>query len=593
VSVQPSALSRYSPEQVEAYYANRMEAFNLRRSGGGNQYTARCPFHDDNGPSLSLNLATGQFFCHAGSCGTNGTDIHFFEMELLRRESLGLVPEHSVVTDRIVGVLGLAATPIKPMPRRTSGAIPRHKAQAAYTYTDEYGAELWTTYRFVDASGKKSTPKDRPCSCSRNPEAECEPGCVNGRIAGMGDRRVLYNWPKLVASSIAFVTEGEKNADDLWRALSSHVEKSKVIHLGDLRSASFAVTTNPDGAGGWRQDFAKEFQSKTVVKLGDNDEAGRKHDEIICGSVFPFASRVYRLALPDMEEHGDISDYLAKNSVESLIRLFGTPALTRWQPKAQSGTPARRLLEFPSCLAPSAPSERVFWVKDLIEPHSRGMVIAPAKAGKTLAILDLAIALSTGGGWMHFPPCAEKVKTAIISREDGAAMVKGRLRQLATGRGLRLEDLDGGLLVNTEEQSAGFQIDNPKDVEELGDRLRRNEVKMTFIDVLRNIHSADEHKGMRPVMAAFDRLRQSSGSQICVLHHTPKNGPPSSRGDGSIESWWDWRIAIEPETNDESIKHVSFKTKAGSPPASITVKYYESADKLSSTIRPVRAGGAR
>ena len=194
---------------------------------------------------------------------------------------------------------------------------------------------------------------------------------------------------------------------------------------------------------------------------------------------------------------------------------------------------------------------------------------------------------------MNFPVCSEKIKVAIISREDGPAMVTHRLRQLARGRGMSIEDLDAGIMVNTEAQTQSFRIDNLKDVEEMGEWLKRHEIQMAFIDVLKNIHSQDENRNMRPVMEAFDHLRQISGCQIAVLHHTPKHGPLSSRGDGAIESWWDWRIAIQPDENDETIKTVSFKTKSGSPPPPTTVKYHESEDKLSSTIRPVHTGGAR
>jgi hypothetical protein len=37
-----------------------------------------CSFHDDRNPSLSLNLKTGAFFCHA--CGAKGGDIIAFYM---------------------------------------------------------------------------------------------------------------------------------------------------------------------------------------------------------------------------------------------------------------------------------------------------------------------------------------------------------------------------------------------------------------------------------------------------------------------------------------------------------------------------------
>ena len=65
-----AVVSRYNPSQIEAYYRNRLDALNLGRPGAGDQFPARCPLQDDNDPSLSVNLATGQFFCH-GLCETH------------------------------------------------------------------------------------------------------------------------------------------------------------------------------------------------------------------------------------------------------------------------------------------------------------------------------------------------------------------------------------------------------------------------------------------------------------------------------------------------------------------------------------------
>ena len=220
------------------------------------------------------------------------------------------------------------------------------------------------------------------------------------------------------------------------------------------------------------------------------------------------------------------------------------------------------------------------------------MILAPAKAGKSLVVLDLAVALATGQRWLGFNPCSEKVRTAIVSREDGAQRVKERLAALALGRGLTLEDLDqAGLLVNSEEQTTDFKIDNPQHVAEMAEWLKRNSVQMVFIDVLKNIHGADEHNAMRPVMAAFDELRRISGSQVCVLHHTNHGAQPGkarASGDTAISAWWDWMVSIEPDAEDEMIKSIFFRTKAGAPPAPQTVKYSQSEDRRASAIRPLR-----
>src|SRR3954465_7263393 len=45
--------------------------------GQGEQAKIRCPFHDDERPSCSVNLERRIFHCHAGSCGISGNALEF------------------------------------------------------------------------------------------------------------------------------------------------------------------------------------------------------------------------------------------------------------------------------------------------------------------------------------------------------------------------------------------------------------------------------------------------------------------------------------------------------------------------------------
>ena len=44
--------------------------------GGGQWRKAKCPFHNDNHPSMSVNTANGGFTCHA--CGAKGDMLKFY-----------------------------------------------------------------------------------------------------------------------------------------------------------------------------------------------------------------------------------------------------------------------------------------------------------------------------------------------------------------------------------------------------------------------------------------------------------------------------------------------------------------------------------
>lgn len=57
------------------------EGWNLPKwKAHGTGATALCPFHDDHNPSLSVDLETGNWKCHAASCGEHG-DLIEFEMK--------------------------------------------------------------------------------------------------------------------------------------------------------------------------------------------------------------------------------------------------------------------------------------------------------------------------------------------------------------------------------------------------------------------------------------------------------------------------------------------------------------------------------
>ena len=71
-----SNYSRALLPSPQEYYAIELDA--LR--GSGRSATARCPFHDDRHPSLSVNLETGAFRCRVPACGAHGGDVLAFHM---------------------------------------------------------------------------------------------------------------------------------------------------------------------------------------------------------------------------------------------------------------------------------------------------------------------------------------------------------------------------------------------------------------------------------------------------------------------------------------------------------------------------------
>ncbi|MFA5877543.1 MAG: hypothetical protein WC880_04245 [Candidatus Paceibacterota bacterium] len=239
--------------------------------GGGGQWTARCPSHEDKRSSLSVSEnPNGKVLlhCHAG-CDT----------------------------ETIVAAIDLE---VKDLFQDTGKAAKRKIT--AYDYVDEQGSLLYQVVRY--------RPKDFR---QRRPD-------------GNGDwtwnlkdtRRVLYRLPQVLTAvkhgKTIFVVEGEKDSDA-------------------LRDLGFVTTCNAGGAGKWLDGYSKALNGAHVVILPDNDEPGRKHAEAARTALEGGAASVKVLQLPGLPEKGDVSDWIAAGGtaekLDALMKPASKPATKR------------------------------------------------------------------------------------------------------------------------------------------------------------------------------------------------------------------------------------------------------------------------
>ncbi len=176
----------------------------------------------------------------------------------------------------------------------TDGFVP--SSFVAYDYVDEEGALLHQTVRYENPKRfKQRRPDDR-----------------GGWVWSLKNTRVvLYRLPEVLsaADQALFVVEGEKDADRLW-------------------SLGVPATTNPMGAGKWRDEFSTHLRNRVVVILPDNDDAGRKHAEQVARSLHGVAEEVRIVELRGLPEKGDLSDWLdAGGKAAELLDLARTAPL--------------------------------------------------------------------------------------------------------------------------------------------------------------------------------------------------------------------------------------------------------------------------
>ena len=231
---------------------------------------ALCPAHDDHSPSLSIKE------------GENGhLLVHCFA---------------DCPTDQVCAVLGITPRELGPIEDGRSSPDPRkpkksvRRIVATYDYTDEEETLLFQVVRFE--------PK---YFCQRRPDGK------GGWIYNLGDtRRVVYRLPRLInadKSETLFIAEGEKDTDRLLR-------------LGVV------ATTNPGGAGKWRNEYTEAFRDRHVCLLPHNDLPGSRHAEAVANSLISEAASVRIVLLPNLLDKGDVSDWLdAGGTVEALKRL--------------------------------------------------------------------------------------------------------------------------------------------------------------------------------------------------------------------------------------------------------------------------------
>ena len=161
--------------------------------------------------------------------------------------------------------------------------VPARAARATvvtYDYRDEGGT---LRYQVVRQHPKKFT--------QRQPDPTASDGW---RYNIQGVERLPYRLPELLAAdktAWVFVVEGEKDVD-------------RLLGLGGV------ATCNSGGAGKWRGEHTRQLAGRAVAVIADNDEAGRKHAYDVASQLQGIALVVKVLDLPELAEHGDVSDWL-------------------------------------------------------------------------------------------------------------------------------------------------------------------------------------------------------------------------------------------------------------------------------------------
>jgi hypothetical protein len=240
----------------------------MHPSSGG-ELRCSCPFHDDNHPSLRINVEKGVWHCDP--CGIGGDVFEFVQRvrSCSFREGLAFLAERSGM-----------------------GTIDGDGRQivATYNYVDEAGRLRYQTVRFAPKDFRQRRPDDH-----------------NGWIWDLRSvQPLLYRLPELQGRNVIVVVEGEKDVDRAW-------------------SMGIPATCNHGGAKKWKATHAEQLVAarvRHVIVVADNDEPGQKHALIVAASCRNAGLTVQVIQLPGLPPKGDLSDWLdAAHTAQDLVAL--------------------------------------------------------------------------------------------------------------------------------------------------------------------------------------------------------------------------------------------------------------------------------
>lgn len=281
----------------EAYFAQDLEL-----KGSGAERSAHCPFHDDRQASMSVNVETGLWKCHA--CGAEG-DVFKFHQRLHGVDFQRALEE----VGRFAGVDTLAPQKRRSRARKSAKddgpqPIPEEEVQryheallgrekALRFLAERKGLNLDTIRRYkLGYDGERIIiPIRDEAGAVRNLRryhSEQKPKMLPYR-EGYGTVRLFPI--DALASEELIIFEGE------WDCMLA-------------RQLGLPGITQTGGAETWKDEWGPLFRGKRIWICYDNDDAGRDGAKKVANALAPLAAEVRVITLPVEGKGEDFSDWV-------------------------------------------------------------------------------------------------------------------------------------------------------------------------------------------------------------------------------------------------------------------------------------------
>ncbi len=193
------------------------------------------------------------------------------------------------------------------------------------------------------------------------------------------------------------------------------------------------------------------------------------------------------------------------------------------------------------------------WLVDrLWGEEAVGVVGGAPKCAKSWLALEMALAVASGAPCLGVFPVERPGPVLVLAAEDSPRQVRERMEGLAKVRGVRFEELDVNLIVETR-----LELQHPTDQNRLAAVLERFRPRLLALDPFIRLHSVDENSAseISNVLATLRQWQRTFHVAILVVHHTRKvnGGSPGQalRGSSDFHAWGDSNLYLK--RKDEEI----------------------------------------
>ena len=375
---------------------------------------------------------------------------------------------------------------------------------ATYRYYDTRGNVIASVVRF-EPDGTRESKTFRPF-CHKTIDG------VTKWAPGAPDLRPLYRLPEIALASIVVLVEGEGKADALAR-------------VGIEATSAMQGAHAPIEKTDW-----SPLAGKTVVIWPDNDQPGFDYAKKAAARLSALGCRILAVNPPEAAPvKWDAADCIAEGGDAGAI----ISAAREIQPATKQRIRILNLDDIENLAPPS------FLVEDVLTESGLSMLWGRSGAMKSFVALDISMCIASGSSW-HGK--ATKHGLVIYVAAEGS---HGLGRRAIGWRRTRGREMPAPLF-KLIPHSVALTSD---DLEAMVTAILALEAKpvLIVIDTLaRTFGAGDENKqaDMNAYVSAADRLREATGANVMIVHHSGVHEDRRERGSNVLRGAADTVIKV-------------------------------------------------